>query len=195
MARRIQPRPNSVLLLEERLKRKKAETFPDAKFDYFFLLDSIDTVLKSRDLSYREIEHGITEGHDDGGIDAVYTFLNGKLVDDEYAATTGDGQRIELDVIQAKNESGFHEAAIQKLIDHLPLLVRPEPPAGLEIEFNEQVIERFAIFRKLCSSISFAPRRMLGRMRRFGSSSISKRRISLCRTRLGFRFTSSKIRS
>jgi hypothetical protein len=146
-----------VLLLEERLKRKRAETFPEATTaDEYFLLSSIDTVLRSRDLSYQEIERGITEGRDDGGIDAVYTFLNGKLVEDELSCTVGDRPRIELEVVQVKNEDGFKETAIQKLIDHLPLLVRAEQPPDLDIEFNERLRERFEVFRQLCSCTSFA---------------------------------------
>ena len=156
MARRIQPRPNQVLLLEERLKRKRVETHPEVSSDEYFLLSSVDTVLRSRDLSYQEIDHGITEGANDGGIDAVYTFLNGKLIDEIPSKATGDKPHIELEIIQVKNESGFQETALQRLIDHTPLLLRSEAPPDLDIEFNERLRERFEIFRELCSSANFA---------------------------------------
>lgn len=155
MTRRRQPRSDQVLLLEERLKREKNKTHPNLSDDEYFLVRSIDAILKSRHLSYRELEHGITEGHNDGGIDAVYTFLDGALVDEETRKTGRPNARIELEVIQVKNEYGFQETAIQKLIDHLPLLVRPELPADLDVELNAQVRDRFQIFRSLYRSISF----------------------------------------
>lgn len=141
-------KPNDVLLLEARLQQRKVETHPDASEDDYFLVSSIDTVLRSRSLSYKQIEDGMVEGANDGGIDAVYTFQNGILVEDEDAASGDvDSPLIELEIIQAKNESGFKEVVLQKLIDHLPLLLHLDPDPGLTTEFNPKVLDRFTIFR------------------------------------------------
>lgn len=83
MVRRVQPRPNEVLLLERRLEGQRTTTHPDSTVDEHFLISSIDTILKVRGLSYKQIEDGVTEGANDGGIDAVYTFLDGHLLEDE----------------------------------------------------------------------------------------------------------------
>jgi hypothetical protein len=147
MARTAQPKPNEVLILEARLAQRKDETHPSSTPDEFFLTSSIDTVLRGRGLSYQQIEAGITEGADDGGIDAVYTFINGRLVEDDNEPVNSERCLIELELIQAKNESGFKEVAIQKLIDHLPLLLQLDTAPGLETEFNDRLLERFAIFR------------------------------------------------
>ena len=140
---------NEVLLLESRLQQQRNETHPAANEDEYFLISSIDTVLRFRGLSYQEIEDGIVEGGNDGGIDAVYTFYNGVLIEDEIEATATDKPQIDLEIIQAKNERGFKEVALQRLLDHLPLLLQLDDNSALRREFNEQVLERFGIFRAL----------------------------------------------
>ena len=69
--------------------------------------------------------------------------------------STRDESRIDLEIIQVKNEHGFKEVAIQKLIDHLPLLLSPNPPKDLNIEFNDRLIERFNLFKKAHTSANF----------------------------------------
>jgi hypothetical protein len=143
----IRSTPNEILLLETRLNQQKNETFPNATTDEYFLVSSIDTLLKRRSLSYQQIEEGITEGTNDGGIDAVYTFANNVLVEDDSTPAPSQVQ-IELDIIQVKNERGFKEVALQRLIDHLPQLLQLEAPDSLRVEFNDRLLERFAIFRE-----------------------------------------------
>ncbi|WP_173141838.1 AIPR family protein [Kibdelosporangium persicum] len=139
--------PNEVLLLTTRLSQRKATTYPEISNEDYFLISSIDTVLRSRNLSSRQIEDGIVEGADDGGIDAVYVFVDGRLVEDPSDIVVSDSPQIELEVIQAKLESGFKEVAIQKLLDHLPLLLQLDPKTDLAKEFNARVRERFESFR------------------------------------------------
>src|SRR5262249_29652797 len=122
----------------------------------YFLVNSIDAVLKHKNLSHIEVEEGITDGVNDGGIDAVYTFLNGKLVGDEYPHLSADNDKIELEIVQAKNEYGFGETPLQKLIDHLALLLSLDPDHELHVEFNSRLLERFEIFRRLYISATFA---------------------------------------
>ena len=140
--------PNELVLLEHRLSKNKRETHPDASDDEYFLISSIDTVMRERSLSANDIDEGITEGADDGGMDAVFTFedrvLSVETEDDEQQGASS----IELEIVQAKNEKGFSEVALQKLIDHLPLLLQLEPCPELATEFNSRVLERFEIFRQ-----------------------------------------------
>lgn len=149
MSHLISGTANEVLLLESRLQQQRTETHPAANEDEYFLISSIDTVLRVRGLSYQQIEDGIVEGGNDGGIDAVYTFYNGVLIEDEIEATAADKPQIDLEIIQAKNERGFKEVALQRLLDHLPLLLQLDDNSALRKEFNEQVLERFGIFRAL----------------------------------------------
>ena len=148
MVRRAQPSPNSVLLLEKRLERQRAQIHPNSSVNDFFLISSIDTVLRSYNLSYRQIEEGITDGAHDGGIDAVYTFLNGRLIDDDRQKVPHEAP-IDIEIVQAKNEKGFREDALQKLYYSLPLLLDINSPPGLTDEFNARILERFEIFRSM----------------------------------------------
>jgi hypothetical protein len=148
--------PNEVLLLDGRLAKQRKETYPDVSDSDFFLISSIDTLTRQRQLSYQQIEAGITEGGDDGGIDAVYTYLNGVLVQDD-SPNLQDHNYIELDIIQVKSESGFKETVMQRFIDHLPVLLQLDAPAALSVEFNDRLLERFSIFRStyMAASQSF----------------------------------------
>lgn len=129
--------PNEVLLLEARLKQQKAQTHPDLGDDDYFLISSVDTVLRSRGLSNQEIESGIVEGGNDGGIDAVYIFQDGNLIEDNNPLGASERPQLALEIIQAKNEQGFKELIIQRLIDHLPLLLQLDRSDNLSVEFND----------------------------------------------------------
>ncbi|MFB8349947.1 AIPR family protein [Streptomyces niveus] len=147
MAKVAQPVSNEVMLLTERLKQSKAGSYPDISDQDYFLISSTDTALRHKGLSSRQIEDGITDGTDDGGIDAVYLFADGQLVEDASEAPHSNTPQLELEIIQTKDESGFKETALQLLIDHLPLLLQLDRPDGLEDEFNPRLLERFDSFR------------------------------------------------
>ncbi|MFD5328328.1 AIPR family protein [Streptomyces sp. NPDC127092] len=150
MSKAAQPVSNEVMLLTERLKQSKAETYPDISDQDYFLISSTDTVLRHKGLSSRQIEDGITDGTNDGGIDAVYLFVDGQIVEDASEATHGTNTpQLELEIIQTKDESGFKEIPLQLLIDHLPVLLRLDRPDGLEEEFNPRLLERFDSFRDI----------------------------------------------
>jgi hypothetical protein len=74
----------------------------------------IEQVLKDFDLSNDSIEAGDCGAEDDGGVDAVYLFMNNTHIALETAPISPAGP-IELHLIQAKYEKGFAETAVQKL--------------------------------------------------------------------------------
>jgi hypothetical protein len=74
----------------------------------------IEQVLKDFDLSNDAIESGDCGAEDDGGVDAVYLFMNNTHIALETAPIIPAGP-IELHLIQAKYEKGFAETAVQKL--------------------------------------------------------------------------------
>ncbi|GGO56605.1 hypothetical protein GCM10012287_50580 [Streptomyces daqingensis] len=145
---------NEVLILEERIRQQKSETYPDLSDQDFFLINSTDTVLRLKGLSGRQVEDGIVDGSDDGGIDAVYLFLDGQLVEDTSEKSHGESPQLELEIIQAKYESGFKEVTLQRLLDHLPLLLQLDESAALGAEFNPRVLERFQSFRQTYLSVA-----------------------------------------
>lgn len=74
----------------------------------------IEQVLKDFDLSNDAIESGDCGAADDGGVDAVYLFMNNTHIALETEPIVPAGP-IELHLIQAKFQSGFAETAVQKL--------------------------------------------------------------------------------
>jgi hypothetical protein len=147
-------RSNDVVLLQKRIRERRDSQHPNLSVDQFFLIDSAESLLREFDPSTQQVEDGIVDGADDGGIDAVYLAVNGKLVD-EADETASDGARIEILIIQAKNESGFGESALQKLKDHLPVLLDLEADdKKLAQEFNSEVVERFGLIRRTWLALS-----------------------------------------
>lgn len=108
---------SKLTILKEVLKQKKADIAPNMSDDEFFNLFSSEQVLKDYELSYDEIKNGIVEGGNDGGIDSIYTFINGELLEED-TDYTGLKKNIIIDLIilQSKNTNGFSEEAINKFI-------------------------------------------------------------------------------
>jgi hypothetical protein len=130
-------------------------TYPDLTIQDYFLIDSVDTILRRKNLSNRQVEDGLVDGADDGGIDAVYLFVNGQPITDSADSFNHDNSEINLEIFQAKHESGFKEIPLQLLLDHLPILLSLGTSALSEAEFNSRVIERFELFRNTYLAASF----------------------------------------
>lgn len=141
-------RSNDVVLLQRRLAERRQAQQPHLTEDQFFLVDCADGLLREYDPTVNQIEDGIVDGADDGGIDAVYVGINGQLIDESDLITSGQ-PAIDILIIQAKNEAGFAETPLQKLIDHLPVLLDLEASDDtLGLEFNADVVERFGLIRR-----------------------------------------------
>jgi hypothetical protein len=90
--------------------------------DVAFELLAAQSVLRDYQLSDEEIELGRVGGGMDGGIDAFYTFLEGKLLDEDSDVFAADfkpadvRRHVEIDVwiVQAKRETSFTETTFDK---------------------------------------------------------------------------------
>lgn len=101
-------------LLEQQKKELSDETITNDDFFHLFVTEQI---LKNYELSYDEILEGIVDNGGDGGIDAIYTFVNSELVQRD--SDLIDGKRnsiIDVYIIQSKNTNGFGETPIEKCI-------------------------------------------------------------------------------
>lgn len=108
----------SDLTLVNGLLKDAATKYPsglneDQVFEFF----CADNLLTNYDVSHAEIQAGIVDGSGDGGIDAVYLFVNRRLVTSDFSfKSVSDPVDIELIVIQAKNTEGFAETPIDRLM-------------------------------------------------------------------------------
>jgi len=92
-------------------KRERAPHLADGKaFERY----CVENILKNVDMSDEEIESGLLGGSDDGGIDAMYLFINRTLILDE-TELPDPAITVELDLIQAKYHPGFGENTVERM--------------------------------------------------------------------------------
>ncbi len=107
---------NDRIILDKILEQKHQELAPTLMPNKFFEIFSAGEIAKDYDLSYDELESGIVGDGGDGGVDAIYIFANGELVqDDTELSVLKRNVAIELYLIQAKTSASFTEASIDKL--------------------------------------------------------------------------------
>jgi hypothetical protein len=140
---------NDRIILDEILKQKQAEIDPGTTAAEFFELFTSEQVLKDFDLSYDEIESGLVGANGDGGIDAIYLFVNRELVEDE-PDYNHLKKNINLDVIvvQAKMTSGFQETPVERFITASDDIFDLSKATSSFIKvYNEPLVEAISAFR------------------------------------------------
>lgn len=106
---------NDVILVQQLLSQRRESVAPEMSEADFFQIFAAEQALKDRDLSYDELLDGIVDGGGDGGIDAIYFFVDNMLYREE--VDPSDVKRnvpFELVFIQAKKSSGFSEAGMDR---------------------------------------------------------------------------------
>lgn len=69
---------NDQIILEQIIKERCAESGDDISVSEYFEIYSSSEILKDYDLTYDDIIYGIVGDGGDGGIDAIYTLINGE---------------------------------------------------------------------------------------------------------------------
>jgi len=151
---------NDRVLLDSIVKDKHSQIAPDMAEDDFFELFLAEQLLWEHDLSWDELQSGLTGGGDDGGMDAIYIFCNGRLLDADVdlSLPVKASATFELIIIQAKRSPSFGEAAIEKLsASLLRLLNLDKDLKDMRSLYNSDVISWFDRFRSyyLCSASTF----------------------------------------
>jgi len=140
---------SKLTILKEVLTQKRAEIASEMTEDDFFNLFSSEQILKDFELSYDELNNGIVEGGSDGGIDAIYTFINGELLeeDTDYTGLKKDIV-IDLIIIQSKNTSGFSEEPMNKFISSAQdLLNLSNDLNSLKATYKKELRKKIELFR------------------------------------------------
>lgn len=140
---------NDQVILKRILQQNKARTAPDLSDSDFFELFVAEQVLKSFDLSNDELESGITGGGNDGGIDAIYTFVNGQLLfEDSDLSGYKKGIVIDLFIIQAKKSDGFEGSALDKLYaTSNDILDLSKSTSSLKKAYDDKLLRSTVCFR------------------------------------------------
>jgi hypothetical protein len=124
--------------------------------DKYFELFASDQILKEYDLSAEEVQAGIVDGGGDGGIDAVYIFVNGQLVaEDSDLSEVKRNAVLKLVCIQAKNQTGFSEDAVNALRSSSEqLLDLATPVESLVTIYNGSLLKIVRRFRDVYSQLA-----------------------------------------
>jgi hypothetical protein len=145
---------NDQLILDQIVEETREQHAPKLDKAEFFEAFVVEQVLKEFDLTADEIESGLAGGTRDGGIDGLYTFVNGELVQEDFNQTgLKKSVLIEVVVIQTKTSNGFDEGTIDKLMastGHLFALANNLDE--FKNRYNEAVRSSAEIFRKLYRS-------------------------------------------
>jgi hypothetical protein len=140
---------NDVLALEANFKQwRDSRTLGLKKdinpFEYY----CADQFLKPFGLSDDDLLGGLVGGHQDGGIDALYFFVNRKLVDEAIDLDPKSAMQVHLVVMQVKEGDGFSPTAIQKLYfftDDLLDLTRAE--SSYQTTYRPKLLELMRLFK------------------------------------------------
>ena len=139
---------NDLILLDKIIEDKYNECAKKTSVGEFFELFCNEQILKNYDLTLEEIEEGITDGSDDGGIDAIYIFANGGLLRDsddlEYLKRESS---VEVFIITSKHENSFAQATINSeyttITEFFDLSLTNEE---LVNPYNERILEKRSLF-------------------------------------------------
>ena len=149
--RTVATRANEQVVLDTVLQQQRDALAPHLSPEDYFEVFASEQVLKEYDLSYEEIDEGVVDGSDDGGIDAVYVFVNGQLVreDADFDGFPKKGVVIDVYLIQSKSQDSFKEDPVSKLIPTLTDLLNLDVDLdSLGKSYNEALRDAIGVFRR-----------------------------------------------
>lgn len=139
---------NDLIILNQILAQKRNEIAPRLSENEYFELFTAEQILKDYELSYDEIESGNVGKSADGGIDCIYTFINGELLHEDTDLSGVKKTEIELVLIQAKTSRGFSEDTLIKFLSVTEdLLNLSKPLTNFRKIYNEDVLQSIKQFR------------------------------------------------
>jgi hypothetical protein len=155
-----------------------------------------DLILKRRRLSINEIIDGVVGGGKDGGLDGIYVFVNGALIEDkDMLPDHKSGISIEVVFLQAKHSKDMEQVVLQKLESSLPLFLDLEPDqVKMDIHFNSDVQAKAQIYRNVVKKYAHLDHKVLYKIY-YGSRSanpptaafndLADSLVSICERQLG----------
>ncbi|MDO8864145.1 AIPR family protein [Haliea sp. E1-2-M8] len=140
---------NDQIILEQIIYEKCAESDDELSVSEYFEIYSASQILKNYDLTYDDITYGIVGDGGDGGIDSIYTFINGEaLKEDTEINTNQKKNQIELVIIQSKISGSFKEDAVTKFRESAQDLFNlANNPQDYSTRYNAELIDKVKLFR------------------------------------------------
>lgn len=147
---------NDQIILEQILKERCAESGDWMLLADYFEIYSASEILKNYDLTYDDINYGIVGNGGDGGIDSIYTFINGEpLKEDTEINASQKKNHIELILIQSKTSPNFKEDAIIKFRESAQDLFNlSNNPDDFSSRYSADLIDKVKLFRNSYSKLA-----------------------------------------
>lgn len=147
---------NDQIILEQILKERCAESGDGMSLADYFEIYSASEILKNYDLTYDDINYGIVGNGGDGGIDSIYTFINGEpLKEDTEINVSQKKNHIELILIQSKTSPNFKEDAIIKFRESAQDLFNlSNNPDDFSSRYSAELIDKVKLFRNSYSKLA-----------------------------------------
>jgi len=147
---------NDQVILDQVLEQQLKARAPSMGKSDFFELFVAEQFLKDYDLSDEELEGGIVGNGGDGGIDGIYVFANGELVQEDFdSASLKKNIIIDVVIFQAKTSAGFDEAAMDRLaMATSDLFDLTKSLNDFKSVYNEDVRNGVAVFRDTYTSLA-----------------------------------------
>jgi len=147
---------NDQIILDQIIREKCAESGDELSISDYFEIYTASEILKDYDLTYDDILYGIVGKGGDGGIDSIFTFLNGELIKEDTEINANQKKNhIELIVVQSKTSPSFTENAIVKFResaqDLFNLANNPDDYVG---RYNVDLIDKSKLFRNTYSKLA-----------------------------------------
>lgn len=146
---------NSQQIIEDVLAQQRQERAPSLSDQDYFERFCAEQILKDYELSYDEIESGMVDGEHDGGVDAVYSFVNGELVQEDFDTSSFKRDvKVELFLMQSKTSGGFSEVPLDKLASITRNLLKLDADYSKYTQYNDAVKDAIDNFRKAYRSLA-----------------------------------------
>lgn len=135
---------NDRILIDAIVEERVNNCFPSNKLDVVFEYLVYEQVLKEYDLSQEEIMSGSVDGKDDGGIDAIYIFVNGNLISDLKSMLLPKSDAyLDVYIITCKHRDSFKQDPINSLLSSLEeLLDFSKNSTELDGKYNDEVLNK-----------------------------------------------------
>lgn len=147
---------NDQIILEQIITEKCAESGGELSLSEYFELYSASEILKDFDLTYDDVAYGIVGDGGDGGIDSIFTLVNGEpLKEDTEINSNQKKNHIELFIIQSKTSPSFNEDAVLKFRETAQDLFNlANNPDDYAARYNADLIDKVKLFRNAYSKLA-----------------------------------------
>lgn len=139
-------------IVEDRISKKIPSTDEGEVFEYL----TVEQLLKDYDLSEDELLSGSIDGENDGGIDFIYYFINGHLIDnlDDCYFPKSDAS-LTVYIITCKHYKSFKQNTVEKIMPTLTeFFDLSMENKDLNGEYNEELLQKRTCFIKLYKRIA-----------------------------------------